>query len=140
MVDPVTVSSLVAELRREPPRHLIGITWFRLPTPEDQRAWTLRTWQAVMAGKALRTLPLVVRFGADRTGAKDVYLQNGGDLDAKLPTEVSVSAGGCEFADALPPYELMQKTNEVRFRLTSDDMLPAGRERLVGWFAVWAER
>lgn len=133
VVDPVAISSFIAELRRTPPAHLVGIAWFRLPTAEDRRAWTARTWHAVMQGQALRAFPPAVRFKTDETGARDVYLSNGGDLDTKFPAEVSVSAGGCELADALPPYKLERKTNGIRFRLVSDDILQSHQERLIGW-------
>ena len=140
LVQPGEVSLLVAELQRERPRTLTGIAWFRLPTSLDRRAWTWRTWHAVMKGRTLRAGVPSVRFKADQTGAKDVYLFNESDVDAKLPDQVLVSAQGCEFADAMPPYDLERQTDVVRFFLKSDDLLRAGQERLIGWVRCSSEK
>ena len=133
VVQPAEVSSMVAELRRAPPRTLRGIAWFRLPTALDQRAWTAQTWRAVMQGRPLRAALPVVRFKADQTGASDVYLVNESGLDTKLPSQVSILAQGCEFADAMPPYRLERRASLVQFHLESDALLRAGQEQLIGW-------
>ncbi len=75
----------------------------------------------------------MVIFEADHGGANDVYLVNKSELDAKLPSQVSISAQGCEFADAMPPYDLEQQTKMVRFSSTSDHLLRAGEKQLIGW-------
>ena len=133
VVQPGDVASLLAELRQSPPRHLTGIAWFRLPTALDRRAWSLRTWLAVMQGRSLRRAPPVVRFKTDQTGSQDVYLRNEGDLDARLPPRISISAQGCEFSDAVPPYDVERETNMVRFLLKGDGLLRAGEQLLIGW-------
>ncbi len=68
VVDPLAVSSLVAELRRTPPSHLLGFAWFRLPTAEDRRAWTPGTWQRCHArtGSADGSARRAFRNGGDR--------------------------------------------------------------------------
>ena len=139
VVAPSEVASMVAELRRAPPRNLTGIAWFRLPTVTDKRAWTSRTWHAVMQGRPLRAALPVVRFTADQSGAKDVYLLNESDMDAELPAQVSISAQGCEFVDAMPPYDLNRQTSGFRFVLKSDDLLLAGQKRLIGWVRCSSE-
>jgi hypothetical protein len=48
MVSPQEVASLLHELEHDPPLHLTGIVWFRLPTAADRRAWSLDTWRAVI--------------------------------------------------------------------------------------------
>jgi hypothetical protein len=133
LVEPKEVAALLVDLRRAPPRHLTGIAWFRLPTDADQRAWSLQTWRAVMLGQPLRASLPVVRFGEDQSGARNVYLRNEGELDTKLPAQVSISGHGCEFADAMAPYSVMRQTSPVEFGLRSNDMLRSGEERLIGW-------
>jgi len=133
LVEPKEVAALIADLRRVPLRNWMGIAWFRLPTAADQRAWSLQTWRAVMLGQPLRAALPVVRFRNDRSGARDVYLRNEGDLDAKLPSQVSISGQACEFADAMAPYNLERRTNVIQFLLRSDDVLRSGEERLIGW-------
>ncbi len=133
IVDPHEISSLIADLQQSPPGHLAGIAWFRLPTAEDRRAWSMHTWYAVLKGENPPATPPLVQFKPDQAGAKDVYLINRSGLDTKLPSEVSISAKGCELADALPPYNWERQASGFRFRLKNDDLLRAGQERLVGW-------
>lgn len=138
-VEPGEVSSFVAELRRESLRFLRGIAWFRLPTEDDRRAWSSPAWHAVMEGRSLPAAVPVVRVKADHTGARDIYLVNESDLDGRLPAQVLLSARGCEFAGALPPYTSERETNRVRFRLNDDGVLRAGQQRLLGWIRCAGE-
>ena len=140
VVQPSEVAAMVMELHRAPPSHLTGIAWFRLPTSLDQRAWDSQTWHAVMQGKTLRADPPMVRFKADTSGARNVYVRNESGLDTMLPSQVSVSGTGCEFADALPPYSLEQQTNMIRFHLRGNDLLRAGQERMIGWVRCSSEK
>jgi Protein of unknown function (DUF3142) len=55
MASPTDVAALLGDLRDESPANLVGIVWFRLPTDDDRRAWSIETWRAVMLGKPLRT-------------------------------------------------------------------------------------
>lgn len=133
IVEPAEVSSVVTELRRRRPHRLVGFAWFRLPTRDDQRSWTIRTWQAVMRGQPIEATTPVVRFQMDQTGARDVYLQNKSDVDRKLPPQVLIWAKGCESADALPLYSPERERDRIRFVLEGNDLLRSGEERLVGW-------
>jgi hypothetical protein len=132
-VEPGEVSSFVARLRNNPPPNLKGMAWFRLPTGEDQRAWNARTWHAVMEGRLLPPTVPTIHIKAEYSGVRDVYLENHSDVAGRLPREVSVSARGCEFADALPPYVLVRRKDSLAFRLRSWEVLRAGQEKLVGW-------
>ena len=133
VVDPNEVALLIAELKRKPPENLVGIAWFRLPTASDHRAWTARTWHAVMLGEPLQAALPIVHFKVNKTGVRDIYLLNESGLDAKLPSRVAISGKGCEFADAMPPYNLQRQMNLVQFFINSDDLLRSGEERLIGW-------
>ena len=133
VVQPFEVSSLVVELRRARFRNLAGIAWFRLPTALDQRAWSSRTWHAVMQGQTLSATLPVVHFQSDHTGVTDVYLFNNTSLDVRLPAQVLLSSNDCEFADSMPPYNFEQQPSGVRFVLHSEGLLRAGQKRLIGW-------
>lgn len=132
-VDPREVSLMVAEIRQAGFTNMKGVAWFRLPTSEDQRAWSADTWHAVMEGRALPETPAAVRFKEDQAGARDVYLANASGIDGRLPAEVLVAAEGCEFADAVLPYRWERASAGVRFLAMSSDVLRAGQERPVGW-------
>ncbi len=47
LADPQQVAGLAADLRADPPKHLAGLIWFRLPLAGDRRAWSLTTLGAV---------------------------------------------------------------------------------------------
>jgi hypothetical protein len=132
-VEPADVSSFVADMQRNPPAHLRGIAWFRLPTSQDERAWDAQTWRAVMAGKTIPPAKPVIRIQANETGASNLYLVNPGTTAGRLPGQVFVSAQTCEFADAMPPYKLEWSKAGVRFLLTGKDVLRGHQARLVGW-------
>ena len=53
LADPQQLSQLGRQLRNDPPAHLAGLIWFRLPLANDRRAWSLTTLRAVARGDAL---------------------------------------------------------------------------------------
>jgi len=132
-VEPGEVSSFVAEMQRNPPPRMQGIAWFRLPTSQDERTWDMTTWKAVMQGRAVPPARPGIRIEAGAAGAREVYLLNPGAAAGRLPSQVIVSAQGCQLADAMPPYTLEWQNNGFRFELQSPGVLRAGREKLVGW-------
>lgn len=132
-VDPGEVGRFVSALKRTPLRGCEGIAWFRLPTGEDERAWSMATWRTVMAGKT-PAMDAVIRVKETQHGVKDLYVANQGAEDGRLPAEVAVAAQGCAFADAMEPYGWQREAAGGRFRLERQGgVLKAGQERMVGW-------
>jgi len=129
---PEQVATLLNGLERSPPARLAGFIWFRLPTADDRRAWSLATLHAVIAGESLR--PVVkVTFDPGADGARDLLFANVGGIDAPLPARIVVAARGCDAGDALEGFRLERMGDDWRFVATSDNMIRAGRERRVGW-------
>jgi len=131
-VAPDEVAALLAALWRAPPSQLVGIVWFRLPLPEDRRAWSLATLRAVIAGR-----PLEPKFAAVATpgpnGAVDLAIANLGEIDAAPDGLIDVGTSGCE-GDALPGFHVDER--DGRWRLVVDagvGVLRAGRTRAAGW-------
>jgi len=83
---PVEVGRLLDRLRASPPRNLQGISWFRLPTTTDQRAWTYATWQAVMAGARNLGDASPDLIPGERPGLFDVAVRNTSPMDTEVPT------------------------------------------------------
>jgi hypothetical protein len=136
-VDPRAVSGLLRDLRRERPVRLVGVVWFRLPSTDDRRAWSLQTLHAVIRGVPLRA-DMQARLDADPSGARDLVLTNAGTADSPLPTEVFVQATDCSAADALVGFLLERQTGGWRFfraqSVAGDDaILRAGHRRQIGW-------
>lgn len=131
LADPQQLRSLALDLRNDPPAHLAGLIWFRLPLPNDRRAWSLTTLGAVARGDALDSRLTVKLSGRD--GLYDVSLSNQGNLDRAWPERLTLVVQGCEGADALAGYTLQQRPDLLTFTRLRDGRLPAGGQRAIGW-------
>jgi hypothetical protein len=131
LADPQQLSKLGAELRADPPAHLAGLIWFRLPLANDRRAWSLTTLGAVARGDTLDS-HVGLKFSA-QDGLYDISLSNQGNLDSAWPERLTLAVQGCEGADALAGYALQQHPDLLTFTRLRDGRIPAGGQRAIGW-------
>jgi hypothetical protein len=131
LADPLQLSQLGKALREDPPAHLAGLIWFRLPLANDRRAWSLTTLRAVARGDQLVS-QLGVTF-SEHDGLYDIKLENPGNLDSAWPAQITLKAQSCEGADALAGYSLQQGPDLLTFTRLRDGRLPAGGQRAIGW-------
>lgn len=131
LADPVELANLAADLRADPPVHLAGLVWFRLPLPGDRRAWSLVTLGAVARGDALDSR-LAVHWN-EQGGLHDIRLVNQGNLDSAWPQRLTLAVGACESADALAGYSLQQTPGLLTFTRIQEGRLAAGAQKAVGW-------
>lgn len=131
-VDPREVAALLSGLKRAHPASLVGTVWFRLPSADDRRAWSVATLHAVIAGAKLDA-DFAARAQTTGDGAADIVLANRGTLDAAPPASIDVAAKDCAAADALAGFRLEKAGQGWQFFPTSDAILRAGRERRIGW-------
>lgn len=131
LADPLQLSQLGKALREDPPAHLAGLIWFRLPLANDRRAWSLTTLRAVARGDALHS-QLGLTF-SEQNGLYDITLNNPGNLDSAWPARLTVKVAGCEGADALAGYSLQQSPDLLTFTRLRDGRLPADGQRAIGW-------
>jgi hypothetical protein len=131
LADPLQLSQLGLALRADPPAHLAGLIWFRLPLANDRRAWSLTTLRAVARGDQLHSR-LDVAF-SEHNGLYDIKLDNPGNLDSAWPARITLKAQSCEGADALAGYSLQQSPDLLTFTRLRDGRLPAGGQRVIGW-------
>jgi hypothetical protein len=131
LADPQQLSQLATALRKDPPKHLAGLIWFRLPLANDRRAWSLTTLRAVSRGDAL-TSHLALTF-SDQNGLQDIRLSNSGNLDSAWPERITVQAQNCDGADVLAGYALQQSADLLTFTRLREGRLPAGGQRAIGW-------
>lgn len=162
---PKTLGAFVARLDREPPRGLIGIAWFRLPTSADARAWSLPTWRAVLSRVELsehidvlarpeEPAGLAAAGPAQATNAAsgsgvsakrgmgalyDVLLSSTGNVDAELPGIVRIS-GACSAADGINGYTLAYDAKGMSLRRTHRGLLRAGTQINIGWLRCSADQ
>ncbi len=130
-VAPTAVAGLLERLRVHPPRGLRGTVWFRLPTSEDRRAWSLATWRAVIEGRPLETRLTARLQEATSPGLFDLVLENNGALDAPWPA-VEV-ASGCAAADAVGGYALRPVASGYMFHPPPAGLLPSQGQVVIGW-------
>jgi Protein of unknown function (DUF3142) len=133
-IQPQTIAKLLDVWRSHKPFNMIGIVWFRLPTRDDQRAWSLRTWHAVMQQKSLMPVIVAEAKPAKATGVFDVVIKNISDIDSTAPIELKISnTESCNAADALNAYRLRRTKHELQFYLSQNFILKAHHQSLVGW-------
>lgn len=133
VASPAAVASLLRDLHSDPPRHLAGVVWFRLPTTGDRRAWSPATWRAVAEGRRLdasTAAPLVI--DADIPGLHHVLLANDGDLDVPLPGAVALPAD-CALADGINAYGLERAADHLVLRRREPGLLRAHARQPIGW-------
>jgi hypothetical protein len=131
LADPQQLSRLGVELRADPPAHLAGLIWFRLPLASDRRAWSLTTLRAVARGDVLDSR-LALKLTAQQ-GLYDIGITNQGNLDSAWPERLTLAVQGCEGADALAGYALQQAPDLLTFTRLRDGRIAAGGQRAVGW-------
>jgi hypothetical protein len=131
LADPQQLRTLATELRHDPPAHLAGLIWFRLPLANDRRAWSLTTLGAVARGDTLDSR-LTLKLSA-QDGLYDVSVSNQGNLDSVWPERLTLAVRGCDGADALAGYALQQNPDLLTFTRLRDGRIPAGGQRAIGW-------
>jgi hypothetical protein len=131
LAEPQQLRTLASELRNDPPAHLAGLIWFRLPLANDRRAWSLTTLRAVARGDALDSR-LTLKLSA-QDGLYEVSISNQGNLDSAWPERLTLAVQGCEGADALAGYALQQGPDVLTFTRLRDGRIAAGGQRAIGW-------
>ncbi len=132
MALPSEVSGLLRQLQHDGLRGLRGVAWFRLPTAEDRRAWSLPTWHAVMRGQPLQGRAELQLRAAGDPGAFDLVLANAGPHDAELPRRVQATAA-CTAADGANGYVVQPTGGAPALQRTAPGLLRSGQQRVIGW-------
>ena len=132
IASPQDMADFLTALDRDRPPHLAGITWFRLPTDGDARAWSLPTWRAVVGGQQLRPHLTVLAQAANSTGLYDVVLANEGTTDGVLPERVLLD-GNCTAADGINQYAIERRGDGFALRRVANGLMRPGERRAIGW-------
>lgn len=132
LAPPGAVSALVRDLEEHGPAGLAGIVWFRLPTDEDGRAWSLGTWRAVIRGTFVETPLEVETHPAETPGMSELVLVNPGDLDAAVPKRIELPSS-CAVADGVNGYALGLGGPGLSLERVNDATLRAHTRRIIGW-------
>ena len=134
---PKMVAGFRDELQAKPPKGFAGFVWFRLPTAEDRRAWSLDSFLIV-----LREAPLhekIERFmrQTPQPDVYDLFFRNTGNVDAVLPSQLEF-APRCDRGDGANGFRWrrtvterytasrLQRDGNDALRLRPGTMLPIG--------------
>jgi hypothetical protein len=130
--EPSAMQAFVTSLDAGPPRGLVGIVWFRLPTDDDVRAWSAATWRAVLARTPLK-ISLLAQVGGRRDAAlHDLLLFNAGNADVPLPSLVRLDTA-CNLADGINGFALQRTPRGLFLSRTQVGLLRAGQQLRIGW-------
>jgi len=132
LATPQEVAAFLARLQHDPPAHLAGIVWFRLPIASDDRAWSLPTWLAVMQQQPLHGEVTVNARPGSTAGTLDLALKNPGELDQPLPGAV-VLPKSCTLTDGINGYALSAGRDTLRIERLQPGLLRAHSQRVIGW-------
>lgn len=130
-VAPDEVAELIRRMNRRRPQHLAGFVWFRLPTADDTRAWSLATLKAVIRGEKLETHMSVSIRDGNAPGLSILSLSNDGTTDALLPARLELPTT-CTAADGANGYRVREGESLALIR--SDGATLHEKEQMVaGW-------
>jgi len=129
---PQDIAGFLQQLQRDPPSHLVGIVWFRLPTMQDDRAWNLATWLAVIRQQPLHGEITATARPSSTPGTLDLLLQNPGELDMSLPKVVALPQA-CALADGINGYALESSRDTLSIKRLQPGLLHGHSQRVIGW-------
>lgn len=132
IVDPRIMQTFVSTLETDAPRGLAGIVWFRLPTSDDERAWSEASWHAVLARVPLQAKLELMAADTNDPKRYDVRLRNAGSADLPLPALLRIE-GACTAADGIRGYRLQNSGAGLYLERSSTGVLRSGRQLTVGW-------
>jgi hypothetical protein len=133
VAQPQQISAFVTRVEHDALPGLAGVVWFRLPTDNDERAWSAATWRAVLTRAQLNAgIAADVRKNTQQSGLFDVALVSSGNVDATLPAVVRTDAS-CEAADGINGYALDYDARGMLLRRVQPGLLRAGMRREIGW-------
>jgi hypothetical protein len=132
MASPQDVAAVMRRLERARPARLQGIVWFRLPTADDSRAWSLATWRAVVRGEPLRGRVEALAEATDQLGQSNLVLSNPEAIDADLPQRVELP-GNCALADGINGYTLADTGTGIAVRRLRTGLLRGHHRQVIGW-------
>ncbi|GBQ25215.1 DUF3142 domain-containing protein [Gluconacetobacter sacchari] len=130
---PADIAAFMKRIDHAPPRGLAGWVWFRLPTADDRRAWSLPAWRAVVTRQPLRAALSVRLHRPSATSPYDILLANDGNADAPGPPAIRIESPCPAAADGMNGYILDYDAGGMRLRRDQPGLLRAGRQSVVGW-------
>lgn len=130
-VSPAAVAAFLSRLERSPPPDLLGLAWFRLPLPTDERAWSPTTWRAILRRETPSDTARITLRPTARQGVFDLVASADPIWDTPLPQRIELDAP-CPVGDGANGYSF-RAAPAPSFSTQNEYLLRAGRSRTLGW-------
>ncbi|MBB2205675.1 DUF3142 domain-containing protein [Gluconacetobacter takamatsuzukensis] len=130
---PAEIAAFMKRIEHAPPHGLAGWVWFRLPTADDRRAWSLPAWRAVVTHQPLHAALSVSLRRPSASAPYDIVLANDGNVDAEGPAAVRIESACPSGADGMNGYSLDYDAKGPLLRRAQPGLLRAGQQSVVGW-------
>lgn len=132
--DPQMLARFLHGLKQNRLRQVI---WFRLPTADDRRAWSLRTLQDVIEEKSLAAdIQIAAVVEADNqkmAGLVHLEIANKGNIAAAIPRRLRVSSPACTAADGLGIYQAVPVEAGWLFSTDQNTKISPQQRQQIGW-------
>lgn len=136
--DPMAMAGLVAGWRSNSPPDMLGVIWYRFPSPDDTLNWRWPTLGAIVQDGFPR-----ISFRAESRRVepelREVILVNDGEIDISSRLLLKASWDGARLvaADALRGFEIIERSpGGVTFRSRAALACEAGQMRVAGWLRL----
>lgn len=132
-VQPQQIAAFISTLQTRRPPHLKSIVWFRLPTAQDKRIWSMNTWLAVIRGDTLdSTINVFLEPSETQMNFYRIIIRNDGLTDAIMPAKIHIPQS-CTYADSLLGYTVAIQDKQMYFLQLDTGLLRPEQQREAGW-------
>ncbi len=132
LANPTVIASFIHDEESTTLDGLQSWVWFRLPSAEDQRAWSLPTWHAVLSHQPLRSA-ITIHVTQTDPALYELSLNNDGTTDALLPPTLTVQTSCPYTMDGSNGYVLNLSPSVPRLERRTNGLLSPGHSRTIGW-------
>lgn len=132
--DAQTLARFLGELKKNQLRNVI---WFRLPTADDQRAWSVHTLRDVIEEHPLVAdveVTQVMEGDSEKmAGLVHLEIANKGNIAAAMPRRLRVSSPACTAADGLGIYQALPAESGWLFSTDQTLKISPQQRQQIGW-------
>lgn len=132
IVEPKDVSAVLRDFEQDRPRNLTGVVWFRLPTGDDRRAWSLDGLRSVIQGRSQDSAIMPRVQAGSSAGMVVLSLDNPALVDSVLPLRLDLPAT-CRLGDGANGYRYQPEGMVPALMRERRGLLPSRHRLIVGW-------
>ena len=133
MASPLAAEKLIRSLRSSGIANLQGIVWFRLPTSDDSRSWSMDTMKVLLQEQKVRTGWQLHAEPEPQANLYRIAIVAAGNVDQLTPKSVFVG-GNCTVGDGIAGYLFRPSgVDRHQFIRHISGLLAPGQRLEIGW-------